>query len=140
MAPAIPTGSLALVRDSAAADLKVGDVVTLTRSGERLPITHRIQAIEQDPAAASGRIIYMKGDANQTPDQFPYHASTGKLLLGSVPGAAAIVHTVQSPLALGGITVGAGLLVLWAFWPRSPEKLRSLEKSRSPRKARHHVA
>jgi len=124
MAPTIPTGSLALVQETAAADLKAGDVVTLTRSGERLPITHRILSLEQDPAEAAGRIIVMQGDANQTPDQFPYYATSGKLVLGSVAGAAAVAHAVQSPLALAGLTVGAGLLVLWAFWPRTEKKAR----------------
>ncbi|MDD9205229.1 S26 family signal peptidase, partial [Georgenia sp. 10Sc9-8] len=41
MAPSIPTGSLAVVREVPAKDVAVGDVVTVDRPG-RLPVTHRV--------------------------------------------------------------------------------------------------
>lgn len=120
MAPTIPTGSLALVREVPASELEVGQVVTLQRGGERLPITHRIIAIEPDPNVSTGRIVSMQGDANAIPDLFPYHVKTGKVVLGSVAGGQAVTDAIESPATLVAVTLGAGALVLWAFWPRIP--------------------
>lgn len=53
MAPTIPTGSLALVREIAAPEIRVGDVVTVSRT-DALPITHRVTSVTSGPSAASG--------------------------------------------------------------------------------------
>jgi len=121
MAPTIPAGSLALVRQVPASELEVGQVVTLQRGGERLPITHRITAIEPDPNVPTGRIVSMQGDANTIPDLFPYHVKTGKVVLGSVAGGQLISDAMGSPVTLVVVTLGAGALVLWAFWPRTQQ-------------------
>ena len=121
MAPTIPAGSLALVRQVPASELEVGQVVTLQRGGERLPITHRITGIEPDPNVPNGRIVSMQGDANTIPDLFPYHVKTGKVVLGSIAGGQAVSDAMGSPVTLVVVTIGAGALVLWAFWPRTQQ-------------------
>ena len=118
MAPTIPAGSIALVREVPAADLEVGQVVTLQRGGERLPITHRIIGIEANPAVRDGYIVSMQGDANTIPDTFPYYVKSGKVVLFSAAGGQAVSDAIGSPTALVVVTAGAGALVLWAFWPR----------------------
>ncbi|PPF62298.1 S26 family signal peptidase [Clavibacter michiganensis] len=133
MAPTIPTGSLALVREVPASELEVGQVVTLQRGGERLPITHRIIAIEPDPNVPTGRIVSMQGDANTIPDLFPYHVKTGKVILGSVAGGQAVSDAIGSPITLVAVTLGAGALVLWAFWPRT-QTFRTTEPQRGERR------
>lgn len=133
MAPTIPTGSLALVREVPASELEVGQVVTLQRGGERLPITHRITAIEPDPNVPNGRIVSMQGDANTIPDLFPYHVKTGKVVLASIAGGQAVSDALGSPVTLVAVTLGAGALVLWAFWPRTPQS-STIEPRRGERR------
>jgi signal peptidase len=133
MAPTIPTGSLALVREVPASELEVGQVATLQRGGERLPITHRITRIEADPNLPNGRIVSMQGDANTIPDLFPYHVKTGKVVLGSIAGGQAMSDAISNPVTLVAVTLGAGALVLWAFWPRTPQS-STTEPRRSERR------
>lgn len=116
MSPTIPAGSVALVQKIPAADIAVGDVVTVDRP-DALPITHRVTGV----AAADGadaRIITMKGDANEVEDPEPYTVSDVRVVRGSVPNLAYVIVWFGSPWVLGGVTVGASLLVIWAFWPR----------------------
>ena len=117
MSPTIPAGSLAVVKEIPASEARVGDVVTVSRTGE-LPITHRVTS-----ATAQGEgtvIITMKGDANDFEDPAPYVVDTVRIVVFSVPGLASLVIAVSNPFVLGGITLAAALLVSWAFWPRGP--------------------
>ena len=116
MSPSIPTGSLSLVREISAAEIKVGDVVTVDREGT-LPVTHRVTA-ETAVAADATRSITLKGDANELEDPAPYTVSTVRIVLWSAPGLANVVVWFSNPLVLGSITLGASALVVWAFWPR----------------------
>ncbi|MBP6684938.1 MAG: signal peptidase I [Leucobacter sp.] len=116
MSPTIPAGSLAVVREIPAADVQVGDVLTVDRPG-MLPVTHRVTSV-----AGSGqtRTITMRGDANEAEDPAPYTVTEARLVLASVPNLARVVVWFSNPLVLGGLTIGASLLVTWAFWPRQP--------------------
>ncbi|GAA2848447.1 hypothetical protein [Microbacterium arabinogalactanolyticum] len=116
MSPTIPAGSVALVQRVPASDLAVGDVTTVDRAGE-LPITHRITGVSPGPTSTQ-RVITMKGDANQSADPAPYTISEARIVRGSLPGLAYVIVWFGSPWVLGTITVGAALLVTWAFWPR----------------------
>lgn len=120
MSPTIPTGSLALVREIPASDIRVGDVVTVDRPGQ-LPVTHRVTSVTDggDGAPGSQRLITMQGDANLSEDPEPYRVETVRIVLGSVPGLAAIVIWFSNPWVLGGLTLACSVLVGWAFWPRS---------------------
>src|SRR5699024_1237387 len=53
MSPTITAGSIALVREIPATDMAVGDVVTVDRGEDTLPVTHRVVRI-LDADAGSG--------------------------------------------------------------------------------------
>jgi signal peptidase len=118
MSPAIPTGSIAFVREMPASEISVGDVVTVDRSPE-LPVTHRVvEILGQDGDAVTFR---MKGDANADPDPIDYTKESVRLVMWSIPGLANVIVWFQNPFVLGIITLGATSLVTWAFWPRRPQ-------------------
>jgi signal peptidase len=114
MSPTIPTGSLAVVRQIPASEIRVGDVVTVERAG-KLPISHRVRTV----ASAGGevRVVTLRGDANPSDDPQPYTVSHVRRVLWSVPGLAYAVAAVSRPSVLGGVTLAAAALVTWAFWP-----------------------
>jgi signal peptidase len=116
MSPTIPAGSLAVVREIPAAEIKVGDVITVDREGN-LPVTHRVTSI--DLGASEGqRILTMRGDANSVDDPFPYVVDTARSTFWHMPGLAKIVVWFGNPWVLGSFTIAAALLVTWSFWPR----------------------
>ncbi|MDN5726916.1 MAG: signal peptidase I [Propionibacteriales bacterium] len=114
MSPTIPAGSLAVVQRVPAASVAVGDVVTVERTG-MLPVTHRVTSVQPSGDRA---VLTMRGDANDTDDPAPYTVETVRKVLWSMPGLARLVQWFSNPYMLGGITIGASLLVTWAFWPR----------------------
>lgn len=118
MAPSIPAGSLAVVQTVPAASVDVGDVVTVKRPGQ-LPITHRV--IKTSPGADGTTMVEMRGDANTFDDPGGYQVKEVRKVLWSVPGLAKGVIWLANPIVLLAITIGAALLVLWAFWPRKNE-------------------
>ncbi|WP_370249435.1 signal peptidase I [Nocardioides sp.] len=70
MAPALPPGTLVVVRPVAPADVAVGDVVTYQlRSGEPTVVTHRVVQIDYDATGAPRFVT--RGDANTVPDAAP---------------------------------------------------------------------
>ncbi|WP_210604727.1 signal peptidase I [Brevibacterium oceani] len=118
MSPTIPAGSIALVRETPAAQMEIGDVVTVDRGEKILPVTHRVVSI-LDKDAQSGRVTFeLRGDANEEKDPEPYTATTVRTVMFSIPGVAPILQQWRNPFLLGGITIAASLLVVWAFWPR----------------------
>lgn len=121
MSPTIPAGSLAVVREIPAADIRVGDVLTVDRPG-MLPVTHRVTSVAGEGDA---RTITMRGDANEAEDPAPYTVTEARRVLASVPHLARGVVWLSNPLVLGGLTIGAAVLVTWAFWPRERERPRN---------------
>jgi signal peptidase len=145
MAPTMPTGSVALERPIAAADIRVGDVVTVPVPGQVLPVTHRVVKVSRDPANASDRVLVLKGDANLTADQIPYTVSAAKLVLASVPVGGTILALLHTPLFIGITCLLVAALLFWAFWPaRSqeprPRYARSSAVTVSSSKGHSHVA
>ncbi|WP_311259542.1 signal peptidase I [Microbacterium sp. WCS2018Hpa-9] len=122
MAPTIPAGSVAVVQSVTASQVQVGDVVTVDREGN-LPVTHRITSIATG-ANEGERVITMRGDANAADDPYPYTVQSVRVVLFSVPGIATVIVAMGNPYVLGGLTLGATALVMWAFWPRSPKDRR----------------
>lgn len=143
MSPTIPAGSIAFVREIPAQEMEVGDVVTVDRGESTLPVTHRVITID-DVDGSSGKVTFeLRGDANDVKDPEPYTAETVRRVMFSVPGLAPLIQQWRNPFLLGGITIAASLLVVWAFWPRrgddagddeeSPESPRSpVESLRAP--------
>lgn len=126
MSPTITPGSLAVVRQIPASDIRVGDITTVARAEGQLPVTHRV--ISTTPIGGGAYSIEMKGDANASPDARPYEVTEVRRVLWHVPGLAYVVATISKPAYMAGITVAASLLVVWAFWPRT-------QKNRSQKEA-----
>lgn len=130
MSPTIPTGSVAIVREIPADEIRIGDVVTVDRAGD-LPVTHRVTSVTVVDGAPEARTITMQGDANASPDPFPYTVETVRIVMGSVPHLASVVVWFSNPVVLGSITLAASALVMWAFWPRRDDEERD---ERTPRR------
>jgi signal peptidase len=118
MAPTIPAGSAALVRLLPASDFRVGDITTIERPGQ-LPITHRITSVEPLPGSPSTRVVTMRGDANTADDPDPYVITDARLVVASVPGVAQFFNHLRDPRLMAVLTLLAGALATWAFWPRA---------------------
>ena len=137
MAPTIPTGSLAITRPIAAADIRTGDVVTVPVPGQVLPVTHRVVSVSNDPVSPGSRVLVLKGDDNRTPDQIPYTVSNAKIVIFSVPVVGTILSLLRTPLYLGATVLLVAGLLFWAFWPNknAPRYARTNSAiSPSPRK------
>jgi signal peptidase len=121
MSPTIPAGSAALVRLIPAPELEVGDVTTVERPGQ-LPITHRITTIEPLAGNSAARVITMRGDANAIDDAAPYVVSDARIVVASMPGVATWFANLRDARLMGLLTLLAGALVTWAFWPRQARR------------------
>ncbi|SFK14803.1 signal peptidase I [Cellulomonas sp. KH9] len=67
MEPALPVGSLVVVRPVDPADVRIGDVVTyLPHPNDPTAITHRVTGVTH--RTDGGRTFTMQGDANDAPD------------------------------------------------------------------------
>jgi signal peptidase len=114
MGPTIPAGAVAVVIEEPAADISIGDVVTVDRPGS-LPITHRVTSITD--AGGPARVITMKGDANVSEDPAPYTVTSVRRVLFSVPGLAPVIVRMSEPSVMAGITIAVAGLVTWGSWP-----------------------
>ena len=116
MSPVYPADSVLVVRSVPAAEVRVGDVVTVTRDGAE-PITHRV--VRVTPRGDSGGAeLVLRGDANSVDDPEPYQVARVGLVVGGMPFGGAALEALQSPIGLGLATVLVAGLVLWAWWPR----------------------
>lgn len=139
MEPAIPVGSLIAGRTVPAADLEVGDVVTVPRrAGTTDLVTHRIVEIREvaDGTAAPGtRELVLRGDANATDDATPYSVTEARRQVATVPGGGYLVQTLRSTrgmVVLAGVLLAA--VVLTFAVPRADEP------ERAPRPSGRHAA
>ncbi|SMQ59733.1 signal peptidase I [Agreia sp. VKM Ac-1783] len=121
MSPTIPAGSLALVREIPASEVRVGDVVTVDRP-DQLPVTHRVVAAQ--PGADGQSVLTLRGDANPVDDPAPYTVSTVRIVMASVPGLAFAVVAMSNPWALAAVSVVVASFITWYFWPRSTPRER----------------
>lgn len=143
MSPTMPQGAVAVSVPVQAADIVVGDVVTVQRAGEPMPVTHRVIEVGEVPppqpnaadtrAAAPGsgppdlaspgaRQIIMQGDDNSTPDHLPYALTDARRVVFAIPFVGTALMMLQTPIAMGALILLVGALVVWAFWPRSAEQ------------------
>ncbi len=122
MDPAIPQGSLALVRQIPASEIRIGDVVTVDRE-RMLPVTHRVTSVSDSPGVPHGsRSITMRGDANSSDDSAVYTVERVRIVMASVPGLASVIVALSHPLVIGTLALGAAGIVTWAFWPRGGDR------------------
>lgn len=106
MGAQLPTGSLAVIRPVAAADLHVGDVVTVRQARGGL-VTHRIVAVDRNPSPA---LLTLRGDANRVadPEPVPVTAVLGRLWF-DVPAAGRLRDRIAAARP-GLVWTGVGLL------------------------------
>ncbi len=145
MAPAIDTGSLALSRTVPAAELRVGDIVTVpTGSGEL--VTHRIVQVTQGDGVAT---LQLRGDANASPDPRLHPVTEAGRVVVSVPKVGYVIGWLTGP-------VGMLLLGLYAAFlgsvllrtrddrdggaPPAPRGKRRADVSKVPRHATRALA
>ncbi|WP_341926459.1 signal peptidase I [Nocardioides psychrotolerans] len=81
MAPAIDTGALALVRTVPAADLRVGDVVSVVDAGGTR-VTHRVVSLASQ---GEHRQLTLRGDANRSADREVHTVTEADRVVASVP-------------------------------------------------------
>ncbi|MFL2001805.1 MULTISPECIES: signal peptidase I [unclassified Microbacterium] len=117
MGPSLPTGSAAVVREVAASELAVGDIVTVPRPNSTAPVTHRVVAIDGVPGNAQARSLVLRGDANTIDDPDPYIVEDVRRVMVGAPGAGWVVIAAKTPAAMGGITLVVAAAVAWALWP-----------------------
>lgn len=120
MSPDLPAGSAAVTVPVQAADLELGDVVTLQRDDASLPVTHRIVGIEDGPTEAA-RSLTLQGDDNPVPDLFPYVVEEAHRMVLGAPHLGTVLGVVRAPWAILTLTAVVAALVLAAFWPERSE-------------------
>jgi signal peptidase I len=119
MGGAAPVGSLALIRDRLASEVRVGDVIALERPGSPI-VVHRVLALENVEGTPSART---KGDANPSPDPEPYP------LTGEVPVMARAIPFVGYLVALLQVPLGWLLLIALPATAVAAATLRDLWRS-----------
>jgi signal peptidase len=130
MTPAIGVGSAVILDRVPAADLTVGDVVTLQTGPTHAVYTHRIvRLVERDGA----RWMETRGDANATPDPVLIPATD---VLGRVawqlPDAGYLIALLSAPSGVILVLSTGAMLLLLGWW------LDALERDR--REAARQVA
>ncbi len=117
MEPTIPTGSLLMAQEVSAAEIEVGDIVTVQRPGDAGLVTHRVTSIEQQ---YKNWEITMRGDANAADDPQPYSVRVVGKVVATIPGAGYLAGVFRTPFGITGIVV-FGLAVVTAFlWNPRP--------------------
>ncbi len=100
MEPIIHTGSMVLVKDLPAADVRVGDVVAVTRP-DGVTVTHRVVNLSRSGVFAQ---LTLKGDANKANDPEPVTVAEAGRLVWSAPVLGRIAAFTAS--ARGGFVLG----------------------------------
>lgn len=133
MFPTVPVGALVVSTPTDAADVRVGDVVTVDDGSGR--VTHRVVASEHsDQLAPMYRLLTLKGDNNKVEDPQPYLVDHVDTLRVSVPGVGSAIDWLDQGFnrvaVIAGIT-GAVLLIsgLKARGRRREETGRTVARS-----------
>ncbi|MFX1757491.1 signal peptidase I [Rhodococcus sp. As11] len=114
MAPAIPSGSLAIAHTVPAADLRSGDVVSVINDqGSR--ITHRI--VEVQSFAGNTALLRLQGDANPEPDPRSYGVSSAERVLFHVDGLGYLAAWLRTVPGLVVLAILAAALIRIAVRP-----------------------
>lgn len=110
MAPTIPAGSLAFARDVPAADIRVGDVVSVPWRDSR--VTHRVVEVFHRDGSAT---LKLRGDANDAADQDLYQVSSAPRVWFSVPVAGRVVAWLSRAPGVFVLAAYAALLLSIVF-------------------------
>ncbi len=139
MEPTIPTDSFVLVHRVDASKIRVDDVISFFSKDEALRgavNTHRVVGI----SGTDGQIVFeTKGDANQSADKVPVHASDliGKVVLVSF-GLGKLIRLISNPLVFAAVIAIPLLIVMFANirgMAKDVKKLVAEEAAEEARKA-----
>ncbi|MFS0714435.1 signal peptidase I [Microbacterium sp. 2P01SA-2] len=117
MSPTMPVGAAAVSQLTAAAELRIGDVVTVPRPDTGQPVTHRIVAIDEVAAAPDERELTLQGDDNDFADSQTYVVGEAPRVLAAVPGLGSVVLWAQTPIVMIAASILIALAIAWALWP-----------------------
>ena len=128
MEPAVPIGAAIVVAPVAAADLHVGDVVSLRAGKDRALFTHRIVEILQ---RADGTWVRTKGDANASPDPTPVPAGdiVGRVQV-TIPIAGYLIALLSIPTGVLFL-IGLAATLLAAVWLLESLELDDVDRDRA---------
>jgi signal peptidase I len=111
MSPTYDAGALGIARQVDAADLAVGDVVSVhDDAGTR--VTHRVVAIE---GRGDRSVLTLRGDANDVSDVQTYAVGSADRVLLGVPYAGYVLNAAASPFGLAAAAVLATGALLAGF-------------------------
>ena len=110
MAPAMPVGTVAVVRPEPAAQVSVGDVVAVVRNDGRR-IMHRVQRVR--PAGGESMTLVLRGDRNRAADP-PVTVQNVERPLLVVPSVGQPLTWLRGPWVQYWLGVVTGVLgLLW---------------------------
>ncbi|MBF4579002.1 signal peptidase I [Frigoribacterium sp. VKM Ac-2530] len=112
MSPDIPTGALALARTVPAAEVAVGDVVSVPRA-DGVRVTHRV--VETDDAGGASRSLVLKGDANPVTDPDPVVVAEADRVFWSTPRLGEWVDQALAPGWVFVVGTLFGMLAMIGF-------------------------
>lgn len=114
MSPAYDAGALGIAKQVPAADLEVGDVVSVVNSkGDR--VTHRIVGLQDQGGSAT---LHLKGDTNDVADAEAYNVRTADRVVTGVPLVGYVVNAAASPFGLFVAALVAMAALFIGFGPR----------------------
>jgi signal peptidase len=124
MHPEFQVDDAVISRNVSAADLRVGDVVTVPMADGR-NVTHRIVEIAPGGTAVS-RELTLRGDANSANDPSTYTVDEAFVPVLRIPQGGAIIQTIREPMI--GIPLAAGAVGLIGFVMLASEKEKPRRK------------
>lgn len=116
MSPTMPAGTAVVERTADAADLAIGDVVSVPRAHDGQLVTHRIVGID-DGDGTGERILSLQGDANSTQDAERYVVTKVGFAIFAIPGLGIALSAVTSPIGLAALGLVLAGAILWVLWP-----------------------
>ena len=129
MSPGIPTGALALAQTVPAAEVAVGDVVSVPRA-DGIRVTHRV--VETDDAGGASRSLVLKGDANPVTDPDPVVVAEADRVFWSTPRLGEWVDQALAPGWVFVVGTLFGMLAMIGFRRPRAEELAATEHVPAP--------
>ncbi|WP_051485790.1 signal peptidase I [Nocardioides sp. J54] len=118
MSPAYDAGALGVARTVPAAEVALGDVVSV-RDADGRRVTHRVVEFATVPDGRA--VLHLQGDANDVPDPQAYVVETVDRVVAGVPHVGYALNAAASPLGIAtAVLLALGALAL-AFAPTPPD-------------------
>jgi signal peptidase I len=114
MSPTYDAGALGIAHQVSAADVAVGDVVSV-RDDEGGRVTHRVVSIGQSTDGST--VLRLQGDANDVADAQAYRVDDVDRVVAGVPLAGYVLNAAASPFGLAAGALLAGTALFLGFTP-----------------------